>query len=133
MPWEKATDGISNGEARNSQFCLRNYPLRQKPLDHRGDFALKLRVKFSAGGGCETGVHTADATVAADEDRRGPGVQVYRLRQLRGEFGGLARDQHWILDSVLADESAQPRRILELIRFFERQPDDLETLGVVAA
>src|SRR5262249_34567418 len=90
--------------------------------------ALRLRVERAARGTREPRVHGAHLPIATEEEGGRERIQIVRLRHLLGQLRRLARQQHSVLDAVLLDERAQPRRIGELIGLFGRERYDREAL-----
>src|SRR4029077_8127248 len=90
-------------------------------------------MKVAAGKSRETGVYAADAAIAAQKERSGPGIQIDGLWNFVCEFAGFAGQKHRIFDSVALDECAHTRGILQLFAIFEIERDDLETLIVILA
>ena len=78
----------------------------------------------------KAGMDLAHASIAAEDERRGPAVQVFRLRNLFIQLVRRTSDQDWIGNSVALNKSAKTRGILELIILFEAEIDNLQAFGV---
>lgn len=67
-------------------------------------------------------------TVTSDENSRGPGVQIYRLRHFLPHFRWRPCNEIGVLHAILFHEGSLASQVLLLLGFLEVESDDRQTL-----
>ena len=76
-------------------------------------------------------MHAAHGPITTDENRGGPGIQIYQLRHLLPHLSRRTRDQICVFHAVLGDEGPFALQAALLFGFFEVQRDDGQALSAV--
>ena len=107
--------------------------VRKQPLNRGDKFLFLFAVQLATPGSGEAGVNAFHQPVPSHEECCWPGIPAERARQLIFGAAGFAAQKYGVTDSVFLDKRAQPRRILQLLRFLERQSDDLKSAVMIFA
>src|ERR1700692_4436238 len=79
----------------------------------------------------KTSVDRTHQTISANEECRGPSIQVFGLWNLLVQLAWFSSDQVGVFDAIPLDERADSREALQLFRRFEIESDDLKSQTVI--
>src|ERR1700733_10045388 len=79
----------------------------------------------------ETSVHRTHQAISANEECRGPGIQVFGLWNLLIQLAWFSSDQVGVFDAIALDERLNSREAFQLFCLLEVEGDNLESQTVI--